>query len=58
MYLDKVPDPAKLLIKSLTTLIPLSSLAFSYKTMLLKSFWYNYLARANIVDVFPVPGGP
>lgn len=50
---------ANVLICSRTTSIPLSSLAFSSKTIC-RIFLVPYIRRANarIVDVLPVPGGP
>lgn len=62
-YYDQYPDTgdglAKVLICSLTTSIPLSSLALSSKTIC-RIFFVPYIRRASarIVDVLPVPGGP
>jgi hypothetical protein len=58
MYVERAFVSANFLIYSRTTLMPRSSLAFSYITMLLKSFLYNSFATATIVEVLPVPGGP
>lgn len=50
---------AKVLIRSRTTVIPLSSDALSSSTLEEKSSGpYNSLDSARIVLVFPVPGGP
>ena len=48
----------KVLIRSLTIFIPLSSEAFSSKTIYLKEGPYNYFAHATMVEVLPVPGDP
>lgn len=58
VYVERAFVSANFLIYSRTTLIPRSSLAFSYITMLLKSFLYNSFATATMVEVLPVPGGP
>lgn len=50
---------AKVLICSRTTSMPLSSEALSSRTICLMFLGpYIRLARARIVDVLPVPGGP
>lgn len=50
---------AKVFICSLTTSMPLSSLALSSITIC-RIFWLPYIrrAKARIVEVLPVPGGP
>ena len=55
----RVDRLANVLICSRTTSMPRSSLALSSKTIC-RMFLFPYIrrARASIVDVFPVPGGP
>lgn len=58
LLLKMVRVEAKSWISLRTMLIPRSSEAFSSRTMLPVELPYIWRAKARIVDVLPVPGGP